>query len=58
MCGARCASKIGQGDLLRIIERLPKVEDPNVLIGAAAGGMTRACIGSAMCPGPMPRADG
>jgi len=34
---AGCASKIGQGDLLRIIERLPKVEDPNVLIGAAAG---------------------
>lgn len=34
---AGCASKIGQADLLRILGRLPAVEDPNVLVGAAAG---------------------
>ena len=34
---AGCASKIGQADLLRILGRLPAVDDPNVLVGAAAG---------------------
>ena len=34
---AGCASKIGQADLLRILGRLPPVDDPNVLVGAAAG---------------------
>lgn len=34
---AGCASKIGQADLLRIIANLPAVDDPNVLVGAAAG---------------------
>ena len=34
---AGCASKIGQADLLRVLGNLPPVNDPNVLIGAAAG---------------------
>lgn len=34
---AGCASKIGQADLLRILENLPPVTDPNVLVGSAAG---------------------
>ena len=34
---AGCASKIGQADLLRILGNLPMVDDPNVLLGAAAG---------------------
>jgi selenide,water dikinase len=34
---AGCASKIGQADLLRVLKNLPSVEDPNVLIGMAAG---------------------
>ncbi len=34
---AGCASKIGQADLLRILKRLPAVNDPNVLVGTAAG---------------------
>jgi len=34
---AGCASKIGQADLLRILGNLPAVDDPNVLLGAAAG---------------------
>jgi len=34
---AGCASKIGQADLLRILSKLPTVDDPNVLIGTAAG---------------------
>ncbi len=34
---AGCASKIGQADLLRILSKLPPVNDPNVLVGAAAG---------------------
>lgn len=34
---AGCASKIGQADLLRILGTLPPVEDPNVLVGTAAG---------------------
>ncbi|MCX8037028.1 MAG: selenide, water dikinase SelD [Candidatus Sumerlaeia bacterium] len=34
---AGCASKIGQADLLRILEALPPVSDPNVVVGAAAG---------------------
>lgn len=34
---AGCASKIGQADLLRILGRLPPVDDPDVLLGAAAG---------------------
>ncbi len=34
---AGCASKIGQADLLRILSRLPAVDDPNVVIGTAAG---------------------
>lgn len=34
---AGCASKIGQADLLRILGRLPPVNDPHVLLGAAAG---------------------
>jgi selenide, water dikinase len=32
-----CASKIGQSDLLRILQKLPPVSDPNVLVGMAAG---------------------
>ena len=34
---AGCASKIGQADLLRILDSLPATEDPNVLVGVAAG---------------------
>lgn len=34
---AGCASKIGQADLLRVLSKLPKVEDENVLLGASAG---------------------
>ena len=34
---AGCASKIGQEDLLGILARLPAVNDPAVLVGAAAG---------------------
>jgi selenide,water dikinase len=34
---AGCASKIGQADLLRILNHLPSVTDPNVLLGTAAG---------------------
>lgn len=34
---AGCASKIGQADLLEILKNLPPVEDPRVLLGAAAG---------------------
>lgn len=34
---AGCASKIGQEDLLGILSRLPPVNDPAVLVGAAAG---------------------
>lgn len=34
---AGCASKIGQADLLQILSGLPAVEDPNILVGTAAG---------------------
>ncbi|MEN6627507.1 MAG: selenide, water dikinase SelD [Candidatus Sumerlaeia bacterium] len=34
---AGCASKIGQGDLKRILSALPEINDENVLVGAAAG---------------------
>ncbi len=34
---AGCASKIGQGDLIRILRNLPPIRDPKVLLGAAAG---------------------
>ncbi len=34
---AGCASKIGQADLLQILSRLPQYENPNVLLGTAAG---------------------
>ncbi len=34
---AGCASKIGQADLLAILSRLPVIDNPNVLLGAAAG---------------------
>lgn len=34
---AGCASKIGQADLLNILNGLPPVVDPNVLLGTAAG---------------------
>lgn len=34
---AGCASKIGQGDLKRILSSLPEINDPNILVGAAAG---------------------
>ena len=34
---AGCASKIGQADLLRILRKLPPVNDPRVLVGTAAG---------------------
>jgi selenide,water dikinase len=34
---AGCASKIGQADLLRILSRLPPVNDPNIMVGLAAG---------------------
>ncbi len=32
-----CASKISRADLTRVLERLPRYEDPNVLVGMAAG---------------------
>jgi selenide,water dikinase len=34
---AGCASKIAQGDLIRILRSLPPICDPKVLLGAAAG---------------------
>ncbi len=34
---AGCASKIGQGDLKRILAALPAVVDPNIIVGTAAG---------------------
>ena len=34
---AGCASKIGQADLLRVLGQLPPVDDPNILVGTAAG---------------------
>jgi selenium donor protein len=34
---AGCASKIGQADLLAILSRLPQFDNPNVLLGTAAG---------------------
>ena len=34
---AGCASKIGQADLLRILNELPETSDPNVLMGTASG---------------------
>lgn len=34
---AGCASKIGRADLQRVLERLPRYEDSNVLVGVAAG---------------------
>ncbi len=34
---AGCASKIGQGDLKRILAGLPEISDPNILVGTAAG---------------------
>lgn len=34
---AGCASKIGQTDLLRILGNLPPIDNPNVLLGIAAG---------------------
>lgn len=34
---AGCASKISQGDLIRILKDLPPVTDPKVLVGMAAG---------------------
>lgn len=34
---AGCASKIGQADLQRVLSQLPSFDDPNVLVGAAAG---------------------
>ncbi len=34
---AGCASKIGQADLLRVLENLPPTRDPRVLVGTAAG---------------------
>jgi selenide,water dikinase len=34
---AGCASKIAQGDLIRILRNLPPIVDPKVLLGAAAG---------------------
>jgi selenide,water dikinase len=34
---AGCASKIGQADLFAVLRNLPPVEDPNVLVGMAAG---------------------
>lgn len=32
-----CSSKIGQADLRRVLEHLPEVKDPNVLLGSSAG---------------------
>ncbi len=34
---AGCASKIAQGDLIRILRSLPPIRDPKVLLGATAG---------------------
>ncbi len=34
---AGCASKIGQADLLRLLDKLPPLHDSNVLVGASAG---------------------
>jgi selenide,water dikinase len=34
---AGCAGKIGQGDLMRLLRGLPQPNDPNILVGAAAG---------------------
>ncbi|MCL5096078.1 MAG: selenide, water dikinase SelD [Candidatus Omnitrophica bacterium] len=34
---AGCASKIGQADLRRILAQLPQSNNPNILLGAAAG---------------------
>jgi len=34
---AGCASKIAQGDLVRILRNLPAISDPRILLGAAAG---------------------
>lgn len=34
---AGCASKIGQGDLKRILGALPEVAHPNIMVGMAAG---------------------
>ena len=34
---AGCASKIGQGDLKRILGALPEITHPNILVGMAAG---------------------
>lgn len=32
-----CASKIDQSDLRRVLDQLPDIDDPNVLVGVAAG---------------------
>ena len=34
---AGCASKIGQADLLKVLDRLPPMKNPDVLVGTAAG---------------------
>ena len=34
---AGCASKIGRSDLSRVLAELPMPDDPNVLVGMAAG---------------------
>jgi len=34
---AGCASKIGQADLKRILSHLPPIDDPRIILGAAAG---------------------